>query len=69
MGDQYARAPFAADPSSIVTMMYKAYNLKDMFVLDSWPIFQRRLLVICDPVSLFLPSYFIQSINGFVGPN
>ncbi|TGO29044.1 hypothetical protein BPAE_0019g00140 [Botrytis paeoniae] len=49
MGDQYAHAPMTAHPHGIMTMIYDKYNLKDMFILDNWPFFRWRQIIICDP--------------------
>ncbi|EDN98258.1 hypothetical protein SS1G_13116 [Sclerotinia sclerotiorum 1980 UF-70] len=49
MGDQYAHAPMTAHPHGIMTMIYNKYNLKDMFILDNWPFFRWRQIIICDP--------------------
>jgi hypothetical protein len=50
MGKMYANAPVTAHPHGIMTMMYRKYNLKDLFYLDNWPVFDYRQIVIADPV-------------------
>ncbi|QSZ30934.1 hypothetical protein DSL72_000493 [Monilinia vaccinii-corymbosi] len=49
MGDQYAHAPVTAHPHGIMTMIYNQYQLKDLFILDNWPFFPWRQLIICEP--------------------
>ncbi|RAL60316.1 hypothetical protein DID88_000092 [Monilinia fructigena] len=49
MGEQYAHAPMTAHPHGIMTMIYNKYQLKDMFILDNWPFFRWRQIIICDP--------------------
>ncbi|PQE13973.1 cytochrome P450 71B25 protein [Rutstroemia sp. NJR-2017a BBW] len=50
MGKMYAKAPVTAHPHGIMTMMYRKYNLKDFFILDNWPLFDYRQIIIADPV-------------------